>query len=87
MVAADGIISTISPYGAAANGLATNISGNLYYSDNCASATIRQLTPLPSFCSYSVDPSVSVLPVGGSLSIGVTTAAGATGPRLRILRG
>jgi hypothetical protein len=72
----DGTISTVSSYGAAPNGLATDTDGNLYYTDNGGGSTIKKLTPVPSFCSYVVAAPPGLPITGGSFSVAVTAAGG-----------
>ena len=76
MVSVGGIISTITPYGAAPNGVITDNSGNVYYTDNGQFSTVRELTPVPNFCPYSVAPPLSLPPAGGLFFVAVTAAVG-----------
>jgi hypothetical protein len=77
-VSVNGTISTISPYGATPHGLATDTSGNVYYTDASPIETIRKFTPIPAFCSYSVGNVTSsvVAGAGATLLISVSAAAG-----------
>ncbi len=76
-VSPDGTISTISSYGAAPQGLTTDPSGNVYYTDNGQFDAVRKLTPLPGFCTYSVTAVSGSFVTGQSNGVvGVTAASG-----------
>jgi len=74
-VSVDGTISSIANIGYSQGGLTADRLGNLYYSDYYG-GVVRKLTPLPSFCSYSISTPPQIPPGGGSIQISVTTAAG-----------
>jgi uncharacterized repeat protein (TIGR01451 family) len=72
-VSTDGTISTIANLYSL--GVTADRSGDVYVSDYF-SGLIRKLTPLPSFCSYSVSNPAQIPSAGGTVQVSVTTAAG-----------
>jgi hypothetical protein len=74
-VSLDGTINTVvsNVYTA---GLTADKSGNVYFGDLGAYGLVRKLTPILSFCTYSVGIPAQIPPAGGPVQISVTTTAG-----------
>lgn len=71
-----GAISTIVSGVYEPTGVTTDASGNVYMSDRYR-AVVRQFSPVPAFCSYSVSGLAGAASAGGgTLSSSVTVAAG-----------
>jgi Beta-propeller repeat/Putative binding domain, N-terminal/NHL repeat len=73
-VSVDGTISTITS-AFYLQGLTSDRSGNIYFGDN-SYGLVRKLTPLPSFCTYSVSTPPQIPPSGGPVQISITAALG-----------
>ncbi len=73
-VSVDGTINTVlsNDY---VTGLAADRLGNVYFGE-VFNGLVKKLTPLPSFCSYSISTPSQIPPAGGSIQISITTAAG-----------
>jgi sugar lactone lactonase YvrE len=70
-VVGNGVLTYVYP-----NGIATDPAGNVYFSD-WSSSLVRKLTPVSSFCSYSVDaPAGKIASAGGTVKISITATSG-----------
>jgi uncharacterized repeat protein (TIGR01451 family) len=75
-VSVDGTISTI-PGTTATFALTADRLGNVYFGDSSAGpGYVRKLTPLPSFCSYSVSAPSQIPSAGGPVQISVNAVTG-----------
>lgn len=75
MISPTGTVTNLNTY-YGMNGLAADQAGDVYLSDPYSSV-VRELTPVPSFCSYAVNaPSAHVSPAGQTVTITVTAAGG-----------
>ena len=73
-----GIISTISPANISyiPMGIALDTAGRVYFSDSSYPNTVKLLTPVAAFCSYSVATAPAQPTSGSTLNLTVTTTPG-----------